>query len=330
MWPVGPEQTGAIDIDNLRARSVRQSPASGIDPGEFQPIMLAGRRVVYVVSAGVMSAPLLRPGKPVLLGKTYKFSPSAEPAQVWLQYGTGIGGRGPDVVRPVSVSGGQAGPPVLLPAGAQLLAGTDSGLLIQSRSGRLQLWAPGSAPRGLPYDAMSGALLAVTPLLVAYETSCRDTGTSGNLAYGGNYGFSVCRMLRVDDVVTGQVRSFASPAGTTGWIPFRGRGGGLSVSLIASSGRVMAAQAAIAPDDRGRTRVFVLHLTGPARQPQAVPSSTAFLLSVTAWSPDGSWLFYQGPGRHLWAYQLATGHVRSSRTPCCQYQVMAAIGTRRA
>ena len=57
----------------------------------------------------------------------------------------------------------------------------------------------------------------------------------------------------------------------------------------------------------------------------AVPSSAAFLLSVTAWSPDSSWLFYQGPGQHMWAYQVTTGQARSSTTTCCQYAVMATI-----
>ena len=51
------------------------------------------------------------------------------------------------------------------------------------------------------------------------------------------------------------------------------------------------------PDSKGITRVFIIHLTGPDTQAVAVPSSAAFLLSVTAWSPDSSWLFYQAPAR---------------------------------
>ena len=87
----------------------------------------------------------------------------------------------------------------------------------------------------------------------------------------------------------------------------------------------MAAEAVIPPGSQGIARVFVLHLTGPDTQATAVPSSAAFLLSVTAWSAHGSWLFYQGPGQHMWAYQVTTGRVRSSKTTCCQYAVMAAI-----
>ena len=89
----------------------------------------------------------------------------------------------------------------------------------------------------------------------------------------------------------------------------------------------MAAEAVIAPVSKGFARVFVLHLTGPDTQATAVPSSAAFLLSVTTWSARGSWLFYQGPGQHMWAYQETTGHVRSSRTTCCQYAVMATISS---
>ena len=65
-----------------------------------------------------------------------------------------------------------------------------------------------------------------------------------------------------------------------------------------------------------------IHLAGPDTQATAVPSSAAFLLSVTAWSPDSSWLFYQGPGQRMWAYQATTGQARSSAITCCQYAVM--------
>ena len=47
-----------------------------------------------------------------------------------------------------------------------------------------------------------------------------------------------------------------------------------------------------------------------------------------AWTPDGSWLLYQGPGGHLWAYQPASGKVRTSRAPCCQYIGMLTFPTR--
>jgi hypothetical protein len=129
----------------------------------------------------------------------------------------------------------------------------------------------------------------------------------------------------VFDVVTGGLRSFAAPPGTAGWAPTHGGNWAWSVSEIAPSGQMMAAQAVVQPDSQGITRVFILHLTGRDTQPTAVPSSAAFLLSVTAWSPDSSWLFYQGPREQMWAYQVTTGQVRSSTATCCQYAVMATV-----
>ena len=88
----------------------------------------------------------------------------------------------------------------------------------------------------------------------------------------------------------------------------------------------MAAKAVLSPDSQGITKEFVLHLSGRGRRVTAVPFSAAFLLAATAWSVDSSWLFYQGPGERMWAYRPSTGNLRSSRTPCCQYATMAALG----
>jgi hypothetical protein len=323
MWPVGSGQAPGIYLDNLRTRRLRQAFTPSVDPGEFQPLMLTGRWLVYVRQGRVLAAPADGPGRPRLLGQTLPFAPSAVPGHVWLQYGTFPARPGPVRVRPVSVASGQAGPPVTLPAGTQLIAGTDAGLLLSARYGRpMLLWNPGAVPGTLPYSSRAQAL-AVSPRLVAYETGCRNEGTAQNLSYGGNYGYSACRMLRVYDVVTGRLRSFAAPPGTSGWVP--SHGGYWSVSAIARSGAVLAAGAVIPPDGRGVARTFVLHLTGRHRRATSVPSSAAFLLSVTAWSDSGSWLFYQGPGQHMWAYQVRTGKVRSSMTPCCQYAVMSIV-----
>ena len=79
------------------------------------------------------------------------------------------------------------------------------------------------------------------------------------------------------------------------------------------------------PAGLGISREFVVHLSGRDRRATAVPSSAAFLLSVTAWSAASTWLFYEGPGQRMWAYQVATGDVRSSRTLCCRYAVMATL-----
>jgi hypothetical protein len=323
MWPVGPGQAPGIYFDNLRTRRLRQAFTPSVDPGEFQPIMPTGRWLVYVLGNRILAVPGEAPGKPRVLGKTLPFAPAAAPGHVWLQYGVFPVRPGPVRVRSVSIADGQAGPPIRLPTGTQLIAGTDAGLLLSARYGSpMQLWNPGTAPRTLPYSSRAQAF-AVSARLVAYETGCRNEGTAQNLSYGGNYGYSACRMLRVFDVVTGRLRSFAAPPGTSGWVP--SHGGYWSVGAIARSGAVIAAEAVVPPDSRGVARVFVLPLTGRYRRATAVPSSAAFLLSVTAWSPDGSWLFYQGPGQRMWAYQVATGRVRSSRTPCCQYAVMGTV-----
>jgi len=317
MWPVGPEQDGTIYLDNLRSRHLGWAPAV-VDPGEYQPIILVGGRIVFVNGGGRVAATALATGRTRLLGNTPAFSPSAAAGDVWLQYGA-AGGR--QVVRSVSVAAGRPGPPITLPSETQLIAGTDAGLLLAAGNS-IELWSPRSTPRTLPYSASSSAF-AVSPQLVAYDTGCASEGTSPSLSDGGNYGFSACRFMRVYDVVTGHVRSFAAPPGTMGWIP--SHGGYWSESAIATSGTVMAAEALIRPADHGITREFVLQLSGADRTATAVPSSAAFLLSVTAWSADGSWLFYQGPGELMWAYQPASGTVRSSRTPCCQYAAMATL-----
>jgi len=71
-------------------------------------------------------------------------------------------------------------------------------------------------------------------------------------------------------------------------------------------------------------RLYVLRVAASSRPAVPVPSSAAVLFARTAWSADGSWLLYQGPGGHLWAYQVTSGQVRASGTPCCQYTVLAA------
>jgi len=88
---------------------------------------------------------------------------------------------------------------------------------------------------------------------------------------------------------------------------------------------VIAAYAATRPLGHGQDRLYVIRLTGATRRPMAVPSSAARLNPRTAWSADRSWLFYQGPGGRMWAYQASSGKVRASSTPCCSYTVMAAF-----
>jgi len=85
----------------------------------------------------------------------------------------------------------------------------------------------------------------------------------------------------------------------------------------------------VRPQGQGRTRLYLLRLAGAGRAASAVPSSAALMTAMTTWSADGSWLFYQGPGGHLWAYQYATGRARPSAIPCCQYTAMATMPSAR-
>jgi hypothetical protein len=318
MWPVGGGQAGGIYLYNLRIRHLGLAPVPGIDPGEFQPIMSSGPWVVYVMESGVWAVTSEVKGTPRLLGKTLLFAPSATAGHVWLEYGAF--GPGPVTVRSVSIASGRASSPVALPAGTQLMAGTAAGLLLTAHSGIL-LWNPGAAPRLLPASA-SARGFAVSAQLVAYDTGCADEATSQNSDEPGA-GYSACRMLRVYNVITGSLRSFAAPAGTRGWVA--SHGGFIDASAIAPAGMMMAAEAVIQPASQGRVRLFVLRLARRNQRPVDVPSSAAFLWAATAWSAKGSWLFYQGPSARLRAYQVTTGQVRSSDIPCCQYTVMAPI-----
>jgi hypothetical protein len=328
MWPAGLGQDGTIDLDNLRTgQRGRATPV--VDPGEYQPIMLVSGWIVYVSNNSVWAANAVT-GKTRVLGRTLAFAPSAAPGDVWLEYGYYEPGTAAVTVRSVPVAGGRPGPPITLPRGTQLIAGTDAGLLLEPRFGAVGgpfwLWAPGTAPKSLPYSS-SAEGFAVSSRLVAYGSNCANPSTAQSLSYGGNFGYYACRTMRVFDVVTGRLRSFAAPPGTTGWAPTHGGNWGWSVSEIAPSGQMMAAEAVVPPDSQGIARVFILHLTGPDAQDTAVPSSAAFLLSVTAWSPDSSWLFYQGPGQQMQAYKVTTGQARSSTIACCQYAVMATINS---
>jgi hypothetical protein len=127
-------------------------------------------------------------------------------------------------------------------------------------------------------------------------------------------------VLRVFNVAAGTVRSFRAPPGTVGWIT----GEFNLVQAIAPGDSMIAAYAAAPPLGQGRVRLFVMRLTGGIHRPVPVPSSAAHLFARTAWSAHGSWLFYQGPGGHLWAYQVTSGKVRASARPCCQYTVLVA------
>jgi hypothetical protein len=213
-----------------------------------------------------------------------------------------------------------------LPAGAYLPAvrGTDAGLVLQVPQG-LALWNPGRAPTILPFSP-AGITdgFDATARLVAYGTGCSTLVTAPDAPQQADTGYDTCQALLVLDVVTGTLLSFPAPPGTAGWVP----NGFNLVSAISPDGRKIAAYAAVRPQGAGRVRLYVMPIAGPSRQAMPVPSSAAYLFAKTAWSADGSWLLYQGPGGHLWAYQVTGGQARASSTPCCQYTVMAAVQSR--
>jgi hypothetical protein len=339
MWPAGyplftPAGGPPAYVADLTSGGLRERQIPGIIGCDCQPYLAGvGGRLVYVGSGGTTAITAGLAGKPRVLGSTPFFAPSAAPGHVWLvRYRNGVLGQAPVTVRPVPVTGGTAGEAVTLPAGTDLvIRGTDAGFLLQLRHGldfSLALWRPGGKPGNLPFLPASSPTAGIgdgfdaTARLVAYGTGCGWHTTAADAPQDANTGYRACAMLRVLNVVTGRLVSFAAPPGTAGWVP----SGFDSTSAISPAGQVMAAYAATRPQGDGRLRLYVMRLTGPHNEPMAVPSSVALLYASTAWTVKGSWLLYQGPGRHLWAYHVRSGTVRASTTPCCHYMIVAVPG----
>jgi hypothetical protein len=336
-WPVGypvfgPGPSGpAAFIADLSTGQVARHAIPGIFGCDCQPYVIGvGGRLVYAGLGGTATIGAGLTGRPRTLGRTEFFAPSSTPDHVWLVRYHHFLGQAPVKVRSAPVSGGPPGPVMILPAGADLvIRGTDAGLLLQGLPGRtwdLVLWSTSGPPRRLPHSPAEGITdgFDATPRLVAYGTGCRWRVTDRHTP-DGNVGYQACALLRVLDVVTGRLSSYAAPAGTAGWVP----GGFNLVSAISPGGRRIAAYAASRPEGSGLTRLYILRLHGAHGHAIAVPGSRALLFSRTAWSVRGSWLLYQGPGRHLWAYQATSGDVRGSRMPCCAYTAMVAVPTAR-
>jgi hypothetical protein len=330
LWPVvahgeyptfGPHQWPPAYVDDLATGRLSRRHKLAFAGGDFRPYLVSvGHWLVYVGGGGAMVIRDNLKGRPRMLGRTPFFAPAASPGHIWLERIHGYLGPGERAsVWQVSVRTGRRGPVTDLPRNSQLVAGTGAGLLLDVLRGHdfsLALWRPGVAPRLLPYSPRSGSGLDASSRLVTYGTGCRYHDTVSNDSY------SACQVLRIYNVVTGRLLSFRAPPGTVGWLP-------LDIGVtqaIAPGGRLIAAYAATLSPGRGRGRLFVLRLGRTGGPPRAVPSSAgdATLSPRTAWSADGSWLFFQGPGRHLWAYQVSSGRVLASGTPCCGYTVMAA------
>jgi hypothetical protein len=337
MWPVGyplftPAGGPPAYLNDLTTGRLSQRQIPGIAACDCNPYLIGtGGRLVYVGSGGTTAIGADLTGRPRVLGSTPFFAPSAAPGHVWLvRYLGGYLGQGPVTVRPVPVTGGPAGAAVTLPAATSLvITGTDEGFLLQLRHGAvgsgLALWSPGSKPRNLPYAPASGPTAGIgygfdaSARLVAYGTGCRWHTTAADAAKDAGVGYLACATLRILNVVTGRLVSFAAPPGTAGWVP----PGFNRTSAISPAGQMIAAYAVARPQGAGRVRLYVMRLIGPRSQARAVPSSVALLLPGTAWTAKGSWLLYQGPGGRLRAYQVNTGMVRASSTPCCQYSMVA-------
>ena len=310
MWPPS-------GVDDLRTGHYIQTDKFELCCGDYQPLMITAGRWLVFVGNGVTAIRSDLSGRPRVLGKTPFFAPSATPGAVWLEYlGSGV-----IRIRQVPVTGGAAGPSITLPAGAQLVAGTRAGLLLQNRDSQLRLWLPGQAMRVLPGNPSWADGFAVTPRLIAYGTHCRSAIIPKKADFEPNAGYDECSMLRVFDVRSGRVRSLRSPPGTIGWVPPEFD----LENPINPSGSMMAAEAVVRSRDNNRGRLYVLPLAGDHRRPIAVPASAGYLFSKAAWSPDGSWLLYQGPRFTMWGYDVRTRAVRSSSVPCCLYTIMAVV-----
>jgi hypothetical protein len=324
MWPASFGQCcGPVAVDNLSTGRLAQSQEPAISVGDYQPLLTqVGRWLVYVGNGATAIRDDLS-GNPRVLGPTPFFAPAAAPGHVWLLRFR-HGSQGPIQAWQVPVTGGTPSPPVTLPAGAALIRGTDAGLLLQVPQG-LALWNPGSTARMLPHSPPGGLSdgFDATARLVAYGTGCTGQATAADAAYEPNAAYDTCQILRIFNVRTGQVTSFAAPPGTAGWVP-NGFNLVSAVSPASPAGQMIAAYAAMRPQGQGKVRLYLMPVTGRSGQPKAVPSSAAYLFARTAWSAPGSWLLYQGPGEHLWAYQVTSGKIRASATSCCQYTVMVA------
>jgi hypothetical protein len=131
-------------------------------------------------------------------------------------------------------------------------------------------------------------------------------------------------MLRVLDVMTGKLISFPAPPGTAGWVP----SGFDLVSAISHDDQMIAAYAAMRPEETGQVRLYLIRIASPSVRVMPLPSSAAYLFARPAWSANDTWLLYQGPGGRLWAYQVTGGLTRAFSTPCCKYTVMVSAPSR--
>jgi hypothetical protein len=324
-WPAGSccEAGTKVYVDDLgRGRlALRLGPpiGGGDIPYILEPV---SRWLVYNGGGGVAAVRDDLTGRPRLLGRATFFVPSAVPGQVLLV------NHFRNTVRPVEVSSGRVGPAVRLPKPAgELLAGTDRGFLLLSRGDALELWRPGGAPQAIAALGRFGQGLgfAMNRRIVTYATGCTDVAvTSTRSGWESTpVGYSVCQVLRVIDLVSGRRLAFAAPPGTLGWASYGGPPGPAD-SAIAPGNGLLAAPAAVAPASDGTVRLFVLRLGRPGAAPLAVPRSAGPGYAVSTWS-SSSWLFYEGPGGKVQAFQLKTRRSADLGIPCRQCMAMVTV-----
>lgn len=282
--------------------------------GDYQPSMIrVGRWLVYVGdgTSAIRDDLHGRPRKlwTKVLGQPGPFMPAAQPGHVWLVIRNQRPGgwRHPERARLVSVPAGRPGPAVTIPTGYQLVAGTDRGLLVTAKFDGLQLWNPGSRPTPLPHSRDDGGTIgfAASPRLIAYGTGC------GYPRSGRSQDDVGCPVLRVYNVQTRRLISIPAPPGTLGWAAYEFN----RVFAIAPGNEMIAATA---ESRSGGPGLYVVRLDGARPRVKVVPDSPSLALACVAWAPGGKWLFYSGPGSRLWAFQPATGRVRSSNLPSCR------------
>jgi hypothetical protein len=310
-----PQGTGlAAYVGDLATGQLSQRKIPGIiNCNCGQPLVDAvGGWLVYINDQDTVSAVAASlAGKPRMLGDTNMFAAAATPAHVWLEYQT----NGPTVVRLVPVAGGPAGSAVSLPVNTSLVEGTTSGLLLQdNNTGVLELWSPGRVPVRLPGSA-GAVVLASTPTVVVFGTRCQNVAPPSSAPAAA---VGACRLLQAFNVAAGSLRAFAAPGKTAGWF---GGSGGVTPTAVSPDGALIAAMD-LTSATTGAERLFVVPLAGGRAKLRPVPAASG---SQLAWSSDSRWLFYQGPGHHLWAYAAATSQTRRSTMPCCNYWAMTAV-----
>lgn len=325
-WPAGSccESGTRLYVDDLGRGKLSQRVSPGISGGDIPYVLTpVGRWLVYSGAYhGVVGVWAIRDdlaGRARLLGRDGVVVPSAVPGQVL------VVSPSENTIRSVSVGSGRPGPPIRLPRPAgSVLAGTDRGYLVVTTGGVLELWRPGGPPKIISTVGRGGAGLgfAMDARTVVYGSACTDEYVTSTRWYANvPVGYSVCQVLHVINLVSGRRLSFAAPNGTLGWASY---GSIQTDSSIAPGDGLLAAPAEVSPAGDGKVRLFVLRLGQANAQPLAVPRSDAPGYAISTWSTS-LWLFYEGPGGTVQAFQPATSQSANLGIPCRQCMAMVSV-----